>query len=85
MALPGTSPILKIDSEGRIVLTKTVKAYAHIGTEAVFVGQGRELGLWGPGLFRQHLDEARALVRELRGASGSSSAAVKPRAQGARE
>ena len=40
IALNGTSEILKIDGEGRVVLTEMVKTTACISSEVTFVGQG---------------------------------------------
>jgi MraZ protein len=63
-ALLGTSEILKIDSEGRINLSESAKAFAGITTEVTFVGHGFKFQIWEPGRFRVHLAEARSLVRE---------------------
>ena len=61
-----TGEILKVDTEGRVVLTESVKAYAGIKAEVTFVGQGHKFQIWEPGRFRAHLDEARSRVRDLR-------------------
>ena len=65
-ALLGTSEILKVDSEGRVILTESVKTYAGIVSEVTFVGQGHKFQIWEPGRFRAHLEEARNRVRDLR-------------------
>ena len=65
-ALLGTSEILKIDSEGRVILTESLKEYAGIAAEVTFVGQGYKFQIWEPSRFRAHLDEARDRVRTLR-------------------
>jgi MraZ protein len=65
-ALFGTSEILKVDPEGRVILTDTVKAHAGITDAVTFVGLGRKFQIWEPGRFRTHLDEARATVRDLK-------------------
>ena len=39
-ALIGTSEILKIDTEGRVILSESAKTYAGIATEVTFVGHG---------------------------------------------
>ena len=65
-ALLGTSEILKVDPEGRVILTETLKTYAGLSSEVVFVGQGHKFQIWEPGRFRAHLDEARSRVRDLR-------------------
>ena len=65
-ALLGTSEVLKVDPEGRVILTETLKTYAGLASEVVFVGQGHKFQIWEPGRFRAHLDEARSRVRDLR-------------------
>ena len=50
-ALLGTSEILKIDSEGRVFLTETIKSYACIASEVTFVGQGHKFRNLGAGAF----------------------------------
>ncbi|MEN3931311.1 division/cell wall cluster transcriptional repressor MraZ [Microvirga sp. W0021] len=65
-ALFGTSEILKVDSEGRVILTETVKTHAGIGDAVTFVGLGQKFQLWEPERFRVHLEAARAKVRDLK-------------------
>ena len=85
-ALLGTSEILKVDPEGRIILTETLRAYAGISAEVTFVGQGHKFQIWEPNRFRAHLDEARHRVRELRKDLGARHAAAQQsRSWGARE
>lgn len=87
-ALLGTSEILKVDSEGRVVLTEAVKAYAGITSEVTFVGQGYKFQIWEPGRFQAHLEEAKNRVRELRKQLSSrpvAADAASPRPHGARE
>jgi MraZ protein len=70
-ALFGTSEILKIDPEGRIMLTESVKAHAAIADAVAFVGLGHKFQIWEPGRFHEHLAQARARVRELKRAFDS--------------
>ena len=65
-ALLGVSEVLKIDGEGRVVLTESLKVYAGISDEVAFVGQGSKFQLWEPKKFQAHLAEARAGARELK-------------------
>jgi MraZ protein len=65
-ALLGTSEILKIDSEGRVILTDSLRAYAGITSEVTFVGQGHKFQIWEPSRFRAYLDEAKTRVRAFR-------------------
>jgi transcriptional regulator MraZ len=83
-ALYGASEILKVDAEGRVVLTDSIKAYAGISEEVTFVGQGDKFQIWEPGRFRAHFEEARNRVRDLRRELNSRTAG-EPRPHGARE
>ncbi len=65
-ALYGASEVLKLDPEGRIVLTETLKAHGGIEGEVVFVGLGDKFQIWRPESFRARFLEAREKVRELR-------------------
>lgn len=73
-ALNGTSEVLKIDPEGRIVLSETLKAHAGITDAVTFVGQGHKFQIWEPERFKAHLDEARAKLRDVKRALGARSA-----------
>ncbi|MBI1867030.1 MAG: division/cell wall cluster transcriptional repressor MraZ [Methylocystis sp.] len=84
-ALLGTSEILKVDSEGRVSLTETIKTYACIASDVTFVGQGHKFRIWEPERFRAHLEEARNQVRDMRKELGARHAAAASRAHGARE
>ncbi len=84
-ALLGTSEILKVDAEGRVILTDSVKAYAGISDEVTFVGLGHKFQIWEPSRFRVYLDEAKARVRDLRKQLSTHSAALAPQPRGVRE
>ena len=56
--LYGESEVLKVDGEGRVSLTETMKAQTSITTEATFVGEGHKFQIWEPSRFRAHLEEA---------------------------
>ena len=70
-ALYGTSETLRIDPEGRVVLTDTLKAHAGITDQVAFVGLGHKFRIWEPERLKAHLAEATRRVRELRQAIGS--------------
>ncbi|GGC67170.1 division/cell wall cluster transcriptional repressor MraZ [Chelatococcus reniformis] len=74
-ALLGTSEVLKIDPEGRVILTESLKAHAGITDTVTLVGHGHKFQIWEPEHFRQHLDEARARVRDLKKTLGARLAA----------
>lgn len=87
-ALIGTSEILKVDTEGRVILSESAKAYAGIATEVTFVGHGFKFQIWEPGRFLAHLAEARSQLRDFRKQLSSRHVAPDtppPRQHGARE
>ena len=83
LALYGASETLKIDGEGRIALTDTLKSHAGIASEVAFVGLGHKFQIWEPGRFRRAFAEATQKVRTLKEGLGSQAAARS--ALGARE
>jgi MraZ protein len=82
-ALYSTSEILKIDGEGRAVLSESLKAHAGIADAVAFAGLGHKFQIWEPGRFRAELAEATEKVRALKKRLGSRMAAEGP--HGARE
>lgn len=70
-ALFGTSEILKVDPEGRVILTDSLKRHAEIADAVTFVGLGHKFQIWEPNRFRAALEEARAQVRDLKRSLGS--------------
>jgi MraZ protein len=82
-ALYGTSETLKIDGEGRVILTDNLKSHAGITDAVAFVGLGHKFQIWEPERFRARLAEATETVRALKKQLGSQVAAQPP--LGARE
>ncbi len=82
-ALYGTSETLKMDAEGRVALTESLKTHAGIKDAVAFVGMGHKFQIWEPGRFQAELAEATEQVRALRKQLGTQVAAAK--ADGARE
>ena len=80
VALYGTSETLKMDGEGRVVLSDDVKRHAGISDAVTFVGLGHKFQIWEPQRFRAHLATATATVRTARGFREAG-----PNPQGARE
>jgi MraZ protein len=76
LALYGTSETLKIDGEGRVVLTDTLKAHAGISDAVAFVGFGHKFRIWEPGRFHAELAEATEMVRTFRHKLGHRMAAA---------
>jgi MraZ protein len=83
VALYGTSDTLKIDGEGRVVLSESLKRHAGIIDAVAFVGLGHKFQIWEPGRFKSELAEATQKVRALKGELSSQVAARN--APGARE
>jgi MraZ protein len=83
LSLYGTSETLKIDGEGRVVLSESLKRHAGITDQVAFVGLGHKFQIWEPGRFAGELAEATQKVRALKAELGSQGAARN--ALGARE
>ena len=75
LALYGTSETLKIDGEGRVILSDALKSHAGITDAVAFVGLGHKFQIWEPGRFRAELAEATEKVRALKKQLGSRVAA----------
>jgi len=73
--LYGASATLKIDGEGRVILTEPLKAHAGIADAVTFVGLGHKFQIWEPGRFRAQLAEATEQVRAFKTRLGSERAA----------
>jgi len=83
LSLYGTSETLKLDGEGRVVLSESLKRHAGITDQVSFVGLGHKFQLWEPGRFVSELAKATQKVRALKAELGSQGAARN--ALGARE
>lgn len=70
-AMFGTSELLRIDTEGRIGLTETIKAHAAISDTVTFVGLGHKFQIWEPERFRAHLATAQMRVRDVKAGLGT--------------
>jgi MraZ protein len=66
VALNGASEVLRMDPEGRIQLSDTLKAHAGIGEAVTFVGQGHKFQIWEPAAFQNHFAQARLKLRDVR-------------------
>jgi MraZ protein len=83
LALYGTSETLKVDGEGRVVLSERLKRHAGISDAVAFVGLGHKFQIWEPGRFQAELAEATQKVRALK--ADLSSQVAGRNALGARE
>ncbi len=77
LSLYGTSETLKIDGEGRVVLTDAHKTHAGIADAVVFVGLGHKFRIWEPARFHAELSKATDKVRAFKAKSGARVAAAK--------
>src|SRR5580700_10763295 len=84
LALYGTSETLKIDGEGRVVLTDALKAHAGITDAVSFVGLGHKFRIWVPDRFLAKHAEATEKVRAFKQELGARLAAART-PPGARE
>jgi MraZ protein len=66
VALNGASEVLRMDAEGRIQLSETLKAHAGITDAVAFVGQGHKFQIWEPSRFQEHFAQARLKLRDVR-------------------
>lgn len=64
--LIGESEVLKIDQDGRVILSEALKQHAGIADQVTFVGQGYKFQIWEPGRFAAYRNEAKARVRDIR-------------------
>lgn len=64
--LIGESEILRIDQDGRVVLSEAIKARAGIADRVTFVGQGYKFQIWEPDRFVAYREEAKARLRDIR-------------------
>src|SRR5262245_56490642 len=81
-ALFSPSEILKMDAEGRVVLSESLKVHASIEDTVAFAGLGLKFQIWEPGRFRAELAEATEKVRLLKKQLSGGAA---QEARGARE
>lgn len=74
-AFYGMGEQLKIDQDGRISLTDSLKGYAGIDSHVTFVGQGYKFQIWDPDRFKEHsrkaMEMARRMLRSEEGAGGT--------------
>src|SRR5436309_4997696 len=77
-ALYGTSEILKVDGEGRVILSEPLKQHAGIADTVSFVGLGHKFQVREPDRFGAELAEATEKVRALKRHLGSRVAADPP-------
>lgn len=72
----GDADELKIDTEGRIILSDHIREHTGITDAVAFVGRGPFFQLWEPERFRTYREEARSKVRTMRRNLGQKNTAV---------
>ena len=58
--------VLSFDSEGRVVLSDSLRNEINIVSEALFVGMGRRFRIWNPKIFNEYLDRAKSYMDKRR-------------------
>lgn len=71
--LLGDADEIKVDAEGRIILTDQIREQTGITDEVAFVGRGHFFQIWEPGRFQTYRENARGKVREMRKRLGNQS------------
>lgn len=64
--LLGDADEIKIDGEGRIIISDIIKEHTGITDEVAFVGRGNFFQLWQPKKFRDYRKEVRAQINKMR-------------------
>jgi MraZ protein len=65
-SLIGESEVLRIDQDGRVVLSDSIKEYAGIADKVTFVGQEWKFQIWEPDRFIAYREEAKNRSRDIR-------------------
>lgn len=58
------SKLMSLDTDGRIILTDELMAYANIRDKAIFVGKGHTFEIWEPSAYELVLDGARKRLND---------------------
>lgn len=62
----GDSAWMKIDGDGRIVLSDTLREHTGITDQVAFVGRGTFFQMWEPEKFAAYRHEARSRIRHMK-------------------
>jgi MraZ protein len=62
----GDGTFLKLDQDGRILMTDFIREHTGIGSEAAFLGRGNFFQIWEPERLRAHGAEVRSRLLRLR-------------------
>ena len=58
--------VLSFDSEGRVVLSDSLRNEINLTSEALFVGMGRRFRIWNPKIFNEYLVRAKSYMDKRR-------------------
>ena len=58
--------VLSFDSEGRVVLSDSLRNEINLTSEALFVGMGRRFRIWNPKIFDEYLGRAKSYMDKRR-------------------
>ena len=58
--------VLSFDSEGRVVLSDSLRNEINLASEALFVGMGRRFRIWNPKIFNEYLGRAKSYMDKRR-------------------
>lgn len=72
----GASETLKVDSEGRVILTDTIREHTGIDKEVAFVGMGYKFQIWNPAAFEEQRVAAQKRALSVMGQKGGLGAAL---------
>ena len=64
--LIGESEVLKLDQDGRVILSDTIREHAGIADRVTFVGQDYKFQIWEPERFIAYREEAKNRLRDVR-------------------
>jgi MraZ protein len=81
----GEAEWIKIDSDGRAILSPRLRNFAGIGDQVVFVGLGDKFQIWEPAKYETFRKQARERVRLFRQELGAGSRPGGGQQEGARE
>lgn len=70
----GDGTFLKLDQDGRIMMTDFIRAHTGISQEVAFVGRGQFFQIWEPGRLAEHGAKVRERLLKLRQAAANPSA-----------
>ena len=58
--------VLSFDSEGRVVLSDSLRNEINLASEALFVGMGRRFRIWNPKIFNEYLGRGKSYMDKRR-------------------